>query len=61
MEFLNHIPSSFLTNILMGRYKETFQTWNKLAQLYQDKFMDLGLYNLTYDFICQSIIKENAT
>lgn len=38
-------------NILlpMDKYQETFDTWNKLAQLYEDKFMGLDLYNDTYD------------
>ena len=44
----------------MDRYKETFETWNKVASLYQDKFMDLDLYNNTYDFICNSITRKNA-
>lgn len=44
----------------MDRYKETYETWNKVASLYQDKFMDLNLYNLTYDYICETILKENA-
>ena len=44
----------------MDRYKETFETWNKVASLYQDKFMDLNLYNDTYNFICNSITKDNA-
>ena len=44
----------------MDRYKETFETWNKVASLYQDKFMNLDLYNETYDFICNTIIKEKA-
>jgi 2-polyprenyl-3-methyl-5-hydroxy-6-metoxy-1,4-benzoquinol methylase len=44
----------------MNKYKETFETWNKVASLYQDKFMDLDLYNETYDFICNSITKLNA-
>ncbi len=44
----------------MDRYKETFETWNKVASLYQDKFMDLDLYNDTYDFICNSITKNSA-
>ena len=44
----------------MNRYKETFETWNKVALLYQDKFMDLDLYNETYDFVCNSIIKNKA-
>lgn len=43
----------------MDIYKETFETWNKIASLYQDKFMDLDLYNDTYDFVCRSIDKEN--
>ncbi len=44
----------------MDRYKETFETWNKVASLYEDKFMDLDFYNETYDFICNLIEKDNA-
>jgi trans-aconitate methyltransferase len=44
----------------MDKYKETFETWNKVASLYQDKFMDLDLYNDSYDFICNSITKARA-
>jgi 2-polyprenyl-3-methyl-5-hydroxy-6-metoxy-1,4-benzoquinol methylase len=44
----------------MDRYKETFETWNKIASLYEDKFMYLDLYNETYEFICNSIDKKNA-
>jgi 2-polyprenyl-3-methyl-5-hydroxy-6-metoxy-1,4-benzoquinol methylase len=44
----------------MDRYKETFETWDKVALLYQDKFMNLDLYNDTYDFICSSIPKDKA-
>lgn len=44
----------------MNRYKETFKTWNKIASLYQDKFMDLDLYNDTYDFICSSLDEANS-
>ena len=44
----------------MDRCKETFETWNKVASLYQDRFMDLDLYNDTYNFICNSIVKKNA-
>lgn len=32
----------------MDRYTETFETWNKVASLYQDRFMDLDLCNDTY-------------
>ena len=44
----------------MDRYKETFETWNKMASLYQERFMDLDLYNETYDFICNAVVKEKA-
>ncbi len=44
----------------MDNYQETFDTWNKLASLYQDRFMDLDLYNDTYDFICHSITRDHA-
>lgn len=44
----------------MDRYKETFETWNKIASIYQDRFMDLDLYNDTYDYICNSVTKPNA-
>lgn len=44
----------------MDKYRETFDTWNNIASLYQDKFMDLDLYNDAYDFICSFIDKPNA-
>jgi SAM-dependent methyltransferase len=44
----------------MDRYKETFETWNKIASLYQDKFIDLELYNDTYDFVCSSLDQVNS-
>lgn len=44
----------------MDRNKETFDTWNKVSHIYQDKFMDLDLYNDTYDYICNSVTKYNA-
>ncbi len=44
----------------MDRYKETFDTWNNIASIYQDKFMELDLYNDTYDFISSFIDKPNA-
>ena len=44
----------------MDKYKETFETWNKVASLYQDKFKDLHVYNDTYDFICNSTTKAGA-
>ncbi|MFT3904014.1 MAG: class I SAM-dependent methyltransferase [Niabella sp.] len=44
----------------MDRYKETFDTWNNVASIYQDKFMGLDLYNDTYDYICNSVTKPKA-
>lgn len=44
----------------MDKYQETFATWNKIAGLYEERFMDLDLYNETYDFICQSIVRQKA-
>ncbi len=44
----------------MNKYKTTIKTWDKIASLYQDKFMDLDLYNDSYDVFCQQVIKTNA-
>ncbi len=55
-----NINENFKVNLIMDRYKETFETWNKVASLYQEKFMDLDLYDNTYDFICNSIGKDKA-
>jgi len=43
----------------MNSYEETFETWNKVAQIYEDKFMNLDLYNDTYDLFCEAIDIEN--
>ncbi|PKV51027.1 methyltransferase family protein [Aquimarina sp. MAR_2010_214] len=43
----------------MDKYQETFATWNKIAQIYEDKFMNLDLYNDTYDIFCELISKNN--
>lgn len=45
----------------MNRYKTTFETWNKIASLYQDNFMDIDLYNDTYDIFCNAIKRQNAS
>ena len=34
--------------------------FNKLAQGYQDKFMDVNLYGDTFDFFCKAITSKNA-
>ncbi len=44
----------------MDTYQETFDTWNKVAKLYQDKFMNLDLYDDTYDSFCEAVNIENA-
>lgn len=45
----------------MDKYLETFQTWNKVAKLYEDKFMDLDLYNETYETFCELLLKKNPS
>lgn len=45
----------------MDKYKETFQTWNKIASIYEDKFMDLDLYNDSYDIFSELITKRNSS
>lgn len=44
----------------MDPYQITFQTWNKVAALYQEKFMNLDLYDDTYDRFIGLINKEEA-
>lgn len=44
----------------MDKYKETFETWNKIALQYEEKFMDMNLYNQTYDLICTSLPEPNS-
>lgn len=44
----------------MNKDKETLATWNNLARLYEEKFMDLNLYNDTYDLICSPDIRSKA-
>lgn len=42
------------------RIKETIETYNDAAKAYQDKFMNMNLYNDTYDTFCDLITKSNA-
>lgn len=44
----------------MNKYEETLQTWNKVADLYQEKFIDLDIYNQTYDLFCEAIKSSKA-
>jgi cyclopropane fatty-acyl-phospholipid synthase-like methyltransferase len=45
---------------MMDRNKNTLKTWDKLAQSYQSKFMEMELYDMTYDEFCDIIEKDNA-
>ncbi len=42
----------------MDAKSNTLQVWNNLANIYQDKFMDLDLYNDTYDAFIRLIEKR---
>ena len=44
----------------MNHDQQNLNTWNKVAKMYEDKFMYMDLYNETYDFVCNAIDKENA-
>jgi len=45
----------------MNSYKETIATWNEIANLYQDKFMDLDIYDTTYQSFCILLPKEKPS
>lgn len=45
----------------MKNYQESVNTWNKVANSYQEKFMGLDLYNDTYDVFLNLITKKNAS
>lgn len=40
---------------------ETHITWNKIAQLYEDKFMSMDYYNESYDIFLNSIQKSSPS
>ena len=44
----------------MDKNEETFASWNKVAKLYEEKFMDINLYNESYDLFCNTLIKEHS-
>ena len=44
----------------MDKTKIAIDVFNKCANEYQDKFMDMDLYNDTFDLFCNNIPKENA-
>ncbi|WP_428659431.1 class I SAM-dependent methyltransferase [Runella sp.] len=45
----------------MDKTKMAIEVFDKYALQYQEKFMDLELYNDTFDVFCQYIPTENAT
>lgn len=45
----------------MDKYQETFQTWDKVAALYEALFMDLELYEDSYIAFCEAINEDRAT
>lgn len=45
----------------MDPYEETHNTWNKVAALYEEKFMDLPIYNASYDAFCNALNNVNAS
>lgn len=44
----------------MDKNKIAVDVFDKLAMLYQEKFMDVNLYGDTFDFFCDTIKKQNA-
>ena len=52
--------ASIKKDLIVDTYQETFDTWNKVAKIYQDKFMDLDLYDDSYDTFCDQLNIENA-
>lgn len=54
------IPYSLSTILTMDNYQETFQTWDKLAPLYEELFMQLELYEDSYVAFCAAVDKEDA-
>ena len=45
---------------MIERNKESVETYNKSASSYQDKFMNMDLYNDTFDTFCELIERENS-
>ncbi len=45
----------------MDSHQITIATYNSVAKIYQDKFMDLDIYNHTYDSFLKFLDNSNAT
>lgn len=52
---------SSLGDDMEDRYIEIHKTWNKVAHLYEHKFMALDLYNDTYKKFCDLLSTEKAS
>jgi 2-polyprenyl-3-methyl-5-hydroxy-6-metoxy-1,4-benzoquinol methylase len=44
----------------MENHDKTFEAWDKMASLYEDKFMHMDLYDDTYALFCEHVKKQNA-
>lgn len=44
----------------MDRYQETFNTWDKVADSYEERFMGLTLYDQSYDHFCNLLDVPSA-
>ncbi len=42
----------------MNPYQITFQTWDTLSEWYEKNFMDLSIYNASYDLFCERFKKQ---
>lgn len=45
----------------MSKANETIQTWDKIAQLYEERFMHLDIYNESYDFLYAQTASPDAS
>lgn len=44
----------------MDKSRMAVDVFDRRAQLYQEKYMDVGLYHDTFDFFCDHITRDNA-
>jgi SAM-dependent methyltransferase len=45
----------------MDAYQTTFETWDKLAELYYEKFSAIRIYDETYNHFCSLLTKQHST
>ncbi|WP_299677936.1 class I SAM-dependent methyltransferase [uncultured Dokdonia sp.] len=45
----------------MDKDQETYETWNRVAKQYEEVFMDLDIYNESYDQFCEFIGRKDAS